>query len=130
MQLNKPKFWTVTRFSLWPIVLYPISILFLFITYLTSTKARLELSKKFSIPIICVGNIYLGGTGKTPLASEIFEIIKSFGKNPGFVKKYYTYLEDEIEMLKKKGETFVSKNRSEAVKSLIENGNDVVLTIH
>ena len=127
MQLNKPKFWTVTRFSLWPIVLYPISILFLFITYLRSAKARLKLSKKFSIPVICVGNIYLGGTGKTPLASEIFEIIKSFGKNPGFVKKYYTYLEDEIEMLKKIGKTFISKNRSEAIKSLMENGNDVAI---
>ena len=28
------------------------------------------------------GNIYLGGTGKTPLVIEIYKILKSFGKNP------------------------------------------------
>ena len=60
--------------------------------------------KKFPIPIVCVGNIYVGGTGKTPLALEIFKIIKSNEKNPGFIKKGYDYLNDEIQMLKKKNE--------------------------
>jgi len=46
-------------------------------------------SYKFSIPIICVGNIYLGGTGKTPLAIELFKILKKLNKRPAFVKKYY-----------------------------------------
>ena len=123
MKLQKPKFWDSTKFSFWVILLFPISILFLLFSYIKKLKSP----KKFSIPVICVGNIYLGGTGKTPLVSEIFKITKSLGKNPAFIKKQYDYLEDEITMLKKLGKTFVSKKRIEAMKSLIENKNDLAI---
>ena len=123
MKLKKPKFWDSSRFSFWVILFFPISILFLLFSYIK----KLQSPKKFPIPIICVGNIYVGGTGKTPLASEIFKITKLLGKNPAFIKKYYNYLEDEITMLKKIGTTFVSKNRIEAIESLIENKNDLAI---
>ena len=123
MFINKPKFWNNSGFSFWSIVLYPISILYLLIFNIKKIKS----SRKYKIPIVCIGNIYLGGTGKTPLALEIFNISKSLGKNPAFVKKYYSYLEDEINMLKKKGEVFVSKNRIDAVESLIINKNDIAI---
>ena len=98
MNFKKPKFWDHSGLSFWSIILYPFSLLFL----LASIVIRiLKIQKNFPIPVICVGNIYLGGTGKTPLALEIFKIIKLFGKNPGFVKKYYDYLFDEIKMLEK-----------------------------
>jgi tetraacyldisaccharide 4'-kinase len=123
MKLKKPKFWDSSRFSFWAILFFPISILFLLFAFINKYK----ISKKFSIPVICVGNIYVGGTGKTPLASEIFKITKSLGKNPAFVKKYYDYLKDEIAMLKKVGTTFVSKSRKEAIESLIKNKNDIAI---
>ena len=123
MKLKKPKFWDSSRFSFWAILFFPISILFLLFSFINKYK----ISKKFPIPIICVGNIYVGGTGKTPLASEIFKITKSLGKNPAFVKKYYDYLKDEITMLKKVGTTFVSKSRKEAIESLIKNKNDIAI---
>ena len=123
MKLKKPKFWDSSRFSFWAILFFPISILFLLFSFINKYK----ISKKFPIPIICVGNIYVGGTGKTPLASEIFKITKSLGKNPAFVKKYYDYLKDEITMLKKVGTTFVSGSRKEAIESLIKNKNDIAI---
>ena len=123
MKLKKPKFWDSSRFSFWAILFFPISILFLLFAFINKYK----ISKKFSIPVICVGNIYVGGTGKTPLASEIFKITKSLGKNPAFVKKYYDYLKDEITMLKKVGTTFVSESRKEAIESLIKNKNDIAI---
>ena len=123
MKLKKPKFWDSSRFSFWAILFFPISILFLLFSFINKYK----ISKEFPIPIICVGNIYVGGTGKTPLASEIFKITKSLGKNPAFVKKYYDYLKDEITMLKKVGTTFVSKSRKEAIESLIKNKNDIAI---
>ena len=123
MKLKKPKFWDSSKFSFWVILFFPISILFLLFSYIK----KLQSPKKFPIPIICVGNIYVGGTGKTPLASEIFKITKLLGKNPAFIKKYYNYLEDEITMLKKIGTTFVSKNRIEAIESLIKNKNDLAI---
>ena len=123
MKLKKPKFWNSSKFSFWIILFFPISILFLLFSYIK----KLQLPKKFPVPIICVGNIYLGGTGKTPLVLEIFKITKLLGKNPAFIKKYYDYLEDETIMLKKKGKIFVSKNREDAIKSLIENKNDLAI---
>ena len=123
MKLKKPKFWDSSRFSFWAILFFPISILFLLFSFINKYK----ISKEFPIPIICVGNIYVGGTGKTPLASEIFKITKSLGKNPAFVKKYYDYLKDEITMLKKVGTTFVSESRKEAIESLIKNKNDIAI---
>ena len=124
MNFKKPKFWDNSRLSFWSIILYPLSLLFLFGSSLTKF---LKIKNKFSIPIICVGNIYIGGTGKTPLALEIFEIIKSIGKNPAFVKKSYDYLYDEIQMLEKKGKTYSNKNRKEAINSLISDNYDVAI---
>ena len=124
MNFKKPEFWDYSRLSIWAIILYPFSILFLIVSLLIKL---LKIQKKFSIPIICVGNIYVGGTGKTPLALEIFKIIKSSEKNPGFVKKGYDYLYDEIQILKKVGKTFTNKNRKEAISSLILSGYDVAI---
>ena len=124
MNFKKPEFWDYSRLSFWSVILYPFSIIFL----LVSLLVRLfKVEKKFPIPIICVGNIYVGGTGKTPLALEIFKIIKSNEKNPGFIKKGYDYLYDEIQMLKKIGETFTNKNRKKAISSLILSGHDVAI---
>ena len=124
MNFKKPKFWDDAGLSFWSLILYPFSIIFL----LVSLLVRLfKVEKKFPIPIICVGNIYVGGTGKTPLALEIFKIIKSNEKNPGFIKKGYDYLYDEIQMLKKIGETFTNKNRKKAISSLILSGHDVAI---
>ena len=124
MNFKKPEFWDYSGLSFWSIILYPVSLLFLF----TSLAIKLlKIQKKFPIPIICVGNIYVGGTGKTPLASEIFKIIKSSGKNPCFVKKGYDYLYDEIQMLEKIGKTYSNKNRKEAISSLISLKHDVAI---
>ena len=124
MNFKKPKFWDDAGLSFWSLILYPFSIIFL----LVSLLVRLfKVEKKFPIPIICVGNIYVGGTGKTPLALEIFKIIKSNEKNPGFIKKDYDYLYDEIQMLKKIGETFTNKNRKKAISSLILSGHDIAI---
>ena len=124
MNFKKPKFWDDAGLSFWSLILYPFSIILL----LASLLVRLfKTEKKFPIPIVCVGNIYVGGTGKTPLALEIFKIIKSNEKNPGFIKKGYDYLYDEIQMLKKIGETFTNKNRKKAISSLILSGHDVAI---
>ena len=124
MNFKKPKFWDQPIISFWSILLFPFSLIFL----LTSLIIKIfKTQKKFSIPIICIGNIYVGGTGKTPLTSEIFKILKSSGKNPGFIKKSYSYLSDEITMLKKIGKVFYDKNRTHAIRKLILEGCDVAV---
>ena len=122
--LFKPKFWDKKKISFWSITLFPLTAIFFFISLILNI---LQKQKKFSIPVICVGNIYVGGTGKTPLAREIFKISKSIGKNPAFVKKNYDYLFDEVEMLRKLGKTFINKNRVKAIEQAILNQNDLVI---
>ena len=77
MNFKKPKFWDYKKISLWTIILIPFTIIYLLIFNIIKAFKPL---KKFSIPIICIGNIYVGGTGKTPLAKEIFAIMKSLKK--------------------------------------------------
>ena len=124
MNFKKPKFWDFPGLSIWSILLYPLSLLFLFAS---SILRILKVEKKFPIPIICIGNIYIGGTGKTPLAKEIFQITKSLGKNPAFIKKYYSYLDDEIDMLQKTGKTFFLNKRKDSIEALIIKGFDLAI---
>ena len=123
MKLKKPKFWDNPKLSIWSILFFPFSLIYFFLSYIKQLKR----SKKFHVPIVCVGNIYLGGTGKTPLAKEIFKITRSLGKNPAFVKKYYDYLEDEIKMLEGMGKTFAAKERAEGIELLIKNNNNIAI---
>ena len=124
MLIKKPRFWDSEKISIYSIILYPISIIYFFL--LTIIK-MFKKNQNFEIPIVCVGNIYLGGTGKTPLVYEIYNILNSIGKNPAIIKKYYNYLEDEISLLKSKSIVFSEKNRSLAIKELIENKYDTAI---
>ena len=124
MNLKKPKFWDYNKLSIWSIILIPFTFTYLLIFWIIKI---IKPSKKFKIPIICVGNIYLGGTGKTPLSIEIFNILKNFNKNPAFVKKPYLYLEDEIKMLKASGKVFTEKKRASSISLSINDNHDVVI---
>ena len=77
MNFSKPKFWDKNQISLFSIFLYPIALLIRSINFL---KQYLVKNQYCSIPIICVGNIYLGGTGKTPLCIELYHILKNLNK--------------------------------------------------
>ena len=124
MQFKKPLFWDYKKPNLISNILLPLTIPIKISNYFLNKKAKKKSSK---VKTICVGNIYLGGTGKTPLALEIFKIVKSSGKNPGFIKKGYDYLYDEIQMLEKIGKTYLNKNRKEAISELISLKHDVAI---
>ena len=72
MNLKKPKFWDYKKPSFFAYILLPISVLIrIFVSLKPKTK---NINKK--IKTICVGNIYLGGTGKTSLTIKINEMLK------------------------------------------------------
>ena len=91
MNLKKPKFWN-SKFSILPYLLLPLSLLVLIYNFL---KRNIVSKKKFKIPIICIGNIYVGGTGKTPASILIAQEISKKGKNPVILRKFYKKHLDE-----------------------------------
>ncbi len=84
--LKAPKFWYLKKDSFLSNSLYPFSLIFRF-----GTKLRniFSVEKKAKLPIICVGNIVIGGAGKTPVALKIGNMLKQAGYNPHFVSKGY-----------------------------------------
>ncbi len=97
MKISKPKFWS-KKIGFISILLLPISFLYLFIFYL---KKKFTKSNTFKIPIICVGNIYIGGTGKTPISIRLAIELNKLGKNPVILRKYYKNHVDEYGLIKK-----------------------------
>ena len=112
MRINKQKFWD-QKISIYSLILFPFTILVKIIIFF---KKKLTKSKKFNIPIICIGNIYLGGTGKTPTAILIANELVKIGKKPSIVRKYYADQEDEYELIRKYYDNlFLNLKRSEAI---------------
>ena len=96
MNLNKPKFWD-KQIGIVSILLLPLSLVFILLSFL---KKKLTKQFIFKIPIICIGNIYIGGTGKTPtcilLANELFKL----GRKPVIIRKFYKSHNDEYGLIK------------------------------
>ena len=105
MNLKKPEFWL--KKNLISLVLLPLTI----ITYLINSFKKFSNKKIFKIKSICIGNIYVGGTGKTTLTILVNQILKKKFKTV-FIKKKYNNQKDEINLLKKNGSVISKKNRN------------------
>ena len=105
MKLKKPKFWDYPKPSFLALLLLPFSFLFKLINFF-KRKNKIKKNKIFTI---CIGNIYLGGTGKTSLALTIKKILESEGKKVCFIKKNHKDQTDEQKLLSQNGFIIVSK---------------------
>ena len=124
MYFFKPKFWDKNKITFFSVLLFPISLLVKLIIFF---KYILTKAHQSSIPIICIGNIYLGGTGKTPLSIEIFSILKNLNMNPAFVRKKYDSFQDEVNLQEQVGSIYQNKKRIEAIKEAIQNKTNVAI---
>ncbi len=124
MKILKPKFWDSKSLSLFSIVFLPISFFYQLILYVTE---KISKQKKFSVPVICVGNIYIGGTGKTPVSIKIFEILKELKMNPVIIKKNYKDHKDEILLTKKYCEILVGSKRELSIEEAIEKKFNIII---
>ena len=124
MKFKKPKFWDYKKPSILSYLFFPISLL---LTILKSFKNLTTKKKKYSkIKTICVGNIYLGGTGKTSLSLKINEILKDKIKTC-FIKKYYSDQIDEQKILANHGTLFKLKDRSLSIKQAIKENFELAI---
>ncbi len=108
MKFNKPKFWDAKdNFSLFSILLLPLSLIAIIKNYYENNKIKKNF---YGLKTICVGNIYIGGTGKTPLVNNLANYFKKRFKT-FIIKKNYTSHLDERRLLETKHKVIFEKTR-------------------
>ena len=124
MIINKPKFWD-KKIGLISIFLFPLSLIFIFLIFV---KKKITKKRAFKIPIICVGNIYVGGTGKTPTSIFLAKEIEKFGKKVAILRKYYKEHIDEHELIKKNFQNLIlNEDRLEGLSDVEKSNFDIVI---
>ena len=123
MKSKKPKFWDYKKPNLYCYLLLPFSIIFNLVSRLKSKPKTANLQ----IKTICIGNIYIGGTGKTSLAIKIKKILENKGIKVCFIKKFYSDQVDEQKLLSKNGQLFTSTKRVIALDEAISRGYEIAI---
>jgi len=122
MKLKKPKFWDYKKPNLYAYLLLPFSIILSSISKLKSKP-----KKNSKIKTICIGNIYIGGTGKTSLVIKIKEIFEKKNIKVCFIKKFYSDQADEQKLLSRNGPLFSSIKRIKSLNEAISKGYEVAI---
>ena len=112
MNLKKPKFWDYKSPNIFAYFLLPLTIILRIYNFLKIKPVY----EKTKIKKICIGNIYLGGTGKTSLSIKINQILNRRKLKSCLIKKFYRNQIDEQRILKNYGKLFLSRQRIVALK--------------
>ena len=124
MNLKKPSFWDLPKPNILSYLLIPFSLPIILRNFLFQF---LKKEKSSNIKTICVGNIYLGGTGKTPLTIKISEILKQLNIKVATVKKNYPNQKDEQLLLKQKTSLIIADSRKDAIYQGINQNYEVLV---
>ena len=124
MKLKKPSFWDFPNPNYLSYLLIPFSLPIVLRNFLLQFIKK---EKSSNIKTICVGNIYLGGTGKTPLAIKISQILKREGIKVATIKKNYLNQKDEQLLLKQKTSLIIADTRKDAISQGIKERYDILV---
>jgi len=123
MKLKKPRFWDYKKPNIFAILLWPLTIVIKLNNFFRFKK----INKYNDIKTICIGNIYVGGTGKTSLAIKLKEILEKKQFKVCFIKKFYKNQVDEVRLLEKHGKVFIKKKRTNALMQAINEKYDIAI---
>ena len=115
MKIKKPDFWDEKKPNLIAYLLLPVS-------KMIQMLKSLRKSKNLNFPeikTICVGNIYIGGTGKTPLSIKLSKLLNSKNLKAAVIKKFYIDQKDEQILISKKTNLISKINRKDSLDSAI-----------
>lgn len=136
--MKTPEYWQTDSFL--SKLLAPISVFYGFITQL---RLKFHKSPKVDVPVICIGNITAGGTGKTPVSLAIARMLINDVYHPFFITRGYggkiknvivnnkkhtpKDVGDEPLLLSKIAPVAVNPNRYKAAKLAIKEGADLII---
>ncbi len=124
MTFKKPNFWDLPKPSLFSYLLIPFSIPIILRNFFSQFVKK---EKSPAIKTICVGNIYIGGTGKTPLTIKLYEILNKLNHKVATVKKDHSDQVDEQLLLQKKTSLIIVKSRKKAIKQGLNEKYDFLI---
>jgi len=145
--LKMPSFWYASHFEVKSktvsLALWPLSYAYRFACLLDRAAT---IQYKSRLPVICIGNVTMGGGGKTPTARAVFNFVKEHGrfKNPCFLMRGYRGnasgplevdpkvhtvwdVGDEALMQVRYGPVIVSRNRRQGAKLAEQRGYDLII---
>lgn len=136
--MKTPEFWNRQNFL--SNLLQPLSTIY---AAATAWRLKSHTPYKSEYPVICIGNLTAGGTGKTPVSLSIADLLHRMGKNPYFITRGYggslhnvvvnrqihtpQQVGDEPLLLAEVAPTVVNPDRAAAAKLAAEKGADCLV---
>ena len=141
--MKPPKFWfkAPEQFDLRTLLLAPLAKL-----YAAGTAKRLANGgrEKMDVPIICVGNVNVGGTGKTPTVIALLEILQTINKKAAVISRGYkgsldgpvkvngdrhkaSQVGDEPILLSAFADVWVAKDRLKGAEAAVDAGAEILI---
>ena len=124
MKIIKPKFWDLKKPNMLAFLLLPLTTILLINNFFLNLNKKKKFKK---IKSICVGNIYIGGTGKTPTSIKINEILKQLRYKVVLGKKFYKDQIDEIKLLKKYSKVISLPTRTKIIEQAKKDKNQIII---
>ena len=125
IKLFKPKFWDIKTINIFSILLSPLTLITIALIFI---KKKISKKKVFEIPIICVGNIYIGGTGKTPTSILLGKELSILGFKPVIVRKFYANHADEYEQIRNNfNNLIINKDRETSIIKAQQKGYNIII---
>jgi tetraacyldisaccharide 4'-kinase len=145
------KVWFYGHPSKWLLVplLLPFSVIFWLLSAFRRLCFSIRLLKTPTLrkPVIVVGNISVGGNGKTPVVLYLVDLLKQLGKTPGVISRgygghapYYPYLINDLSTAEQAGDepiliyrrckvpVVVGSDRNASANLLIKGGCDIIIS--
>ena len=125
MKLIKPKFWDYKKPNFLSYLLLPFTFPIIINNFFIRLRKNQKKDKR--IKTICVGNIYIGGTAKTPLSIKLDQILNKLNFKSAIIKKFYKKQKDEQKLLSNKSKLYCFSKRKIALREAIKDSIDIAV---